>query len=93
MSDQLSVEVIINDFEKLKEMFNTNQESFIWDTFSNFNFNFNKTLNALLDKSDKNEIQNDENKTDKKKFNPMETLATLFKNKSSTNQSDYQRLD
>ena len=59
MSDQLSVEVIITDFEKLKEIFNTAPETKIWDTFSNSNFNFNKTLNSLLDLSNQ-EVVNEE---------------------------------
>jgi len=68
MSDQLSVEVILNDFDKLKEMFNTHQETLLWDTFSNLDFNFNKTLNALLDNNnDILDIPNDNTNQKKKK--------------------------
>ena len=48
----LSPEVIINDFEKLKEIFNKQEERFIWDTFSKLDFNFNKTLDYLLKQND-----------------------------------------
>ena len=93
LMSQLSAEVIINDFEKLKEIFDKLEEEFIWNIFSNSEFNFNKALEILL-LDDKTKI--DEKKNIKKKFNPMDTLSTLFKNKSSINlnsHNDYQRLD
>tara|TARA_B100001093_G_scaffold483476_1_gene516016 strand:+ start:489 stop:770 length:282 start_codon:yes stop_codon:yes gene_type:complete len=93
MSDQLSVEVILNDFDKLKEMFNTHQETLLWDTFSNLDFNFNKTLNALLDNNnDILDIPNDNTNQKKKKFRPMDALAKIFKN-NNDNSHDYQPLD
>tara|TARA_B100001248_G_C27377680_1_gene455191 strand:- start:1252 stop:1512 length:261 start_codon:yes stop_codon:yes gene_type:complete len=83
----LSPEVIINDFEKLKEIFNKQEERFIWDTFSKLDFNFNKTLDYLLKQND--DIS--EVKT-KKKFNPMDALSKIFKNNNDVT-NDYQQLD
>jgi len=82
---ELSPEIIINDFEKLKEIFDKQEEKFIWDIFSNSEFNFNKTLEVLLNDSENNEIK-------KEKFSPMDALAKIFKNKTD-NSYDYQQLD
>jgi hypothetical protein len=82
---ELSPEIIINDFEKLKEIFDKQEEKFIWDIFSNSEFNFNKTLEVLLNESENNEIK-------KEKFRPMDSLAKIFKNKND-NSYDYQQLD
>jgi len=84
---ELSPEIIINDFEKLKKIFNKQEEMFIWDIFSNSEFNFNKTLEVLLNESENNEIK-------KEKCRPMDSLAKIFKNKNDNDNSyDYQQLD
>lgn len=88
---ELSPEIIINDFEKLKEIFDKQEEKFIWDIFSNSEFNFNKTLEVLLnDNENNNKSVNQEIK--KEKFRPMDALAKIFKNKTD-NSYDYQQLD
>ena len=47
MSD-LSAEVIVNDFNKLKDMFSNMKDEEVWEKFALYNFDFNKTLNSLL---------------------------------------------
>ena len=44
LMSQLSPEVIIDDFSKLKEIFNNQEEEIIWKIFSEKLFNFNHTL-------------------------------------------------
>ena len=86
---ELSSEIIINDFEKLKEIFDNYLMGFIWDIFSNSEFNFNKTLEVLLNKS--NDLSNNQ-EIKKEKFRHMVALAKMFKNKND-NLYDYQQLD
>ena len=83
----LSPEVIINDFEKLKEIFNKQEERFIWDVFSKSNFDFNKSLESLLKQNDNTQVI-----STKKKFNPMDALSKIFKNNNDVT-NDYQQLD
>ena len=99
----LSAEVIINDFDKLKDMFSNMDENNIWEKFAANDFDFNKTLNSLLEKEkDKEDGDNylkatttSDNKLKRNKsFNVMETLGNIFnKNKSTSDSHDYQRLD
>ena len=91
---QLSPEVIIDDFSKLKEIFNNQEEEIIWKIFSEKLFNFNHTLELLLEKNISN-ISDPKNKSTVK-FNIMEKLGNIFQSKNKDypdNSSDYQRLD
>ena len=96
---QLSPEVIISDFNKLKEMFNKQEEVFIWDSFAKYNFNFNKTLEFLLETNqdlEKDQQQEDNQGYDYQtgnKFNLMETLSNLFTSQNQDTSNDYQRLE
>ena len=105
---QLSPEVIISDFNKLKEMFNKQEEVFIWDSFAKYNFNFNKTLEFLLETNqDNQDLDKDQQQEDnqdlekdqgydyqtKSKFNVMETLSNLFTSQNQDTSNDYQRLE
>lgn len=97
---QLSPEVIISDFNKLKEMFNKQEEVFIWDSFAKYNFNFNKTLEFLLETNQDLTKDNPDLEKDQgydyqpgKKFNIMETLSNLFTSQNQDNSNDYQRLE
>ena len=67
MSD-LSAEVIVNDFNKLKDMFSNMKDEDVWEKFASVNFDFNKTLNLLLgvkvEEENDNKINNVRNAKD-----------------------------
>ena len=101
---QISAEIIVNDFNKLKEMFTNLNEKHVWDVFSSLDFNFNKALNNLLNEqtdNKKDELENNSKDSTKKAnetrkpFNVMETLRNMYNNNSQPNNSsfNYHQLD
>jgi len=101
---QISAEIIINDFDNLKQMFSNLDEKHIWEVFSSLDFNFNKSLERLLQEENSNlkEESNleEENKNNlksnetRKPFNVMETLRNLYNNKKKSDSTfNYHQLD
>ena len=79
----------IEDFNKLKEIFNQYHENVIWDSFVDSNFNFNITLEKILSK-DRDYIKDQKDNTQKEE-DTSSLINRFFKKKEVS--FNYQKLD